>query len=152
MKATGCCGFCENGRVVTIYRGEQEFTYYKVKPEDVNEIIEKTLLTGTVITRLCGKNEKGDIILTKENHPFYARQHKIALRNVGYIDPASMEDYMTRGGYAGFRRALEIGPERILEKWKYPVCVAARSCFSTAKNEDWGTTKKYAEVYCLQWR
>ncbi len=38
--------------------------------------------------------------------PFVARQRKIVLRNCGVIDPASIEEYIARGGYQGLRRTL----------------------------------------------
>ena len=39
---------------------------------------------------------------------------KIVLRNVGRVDPVSVEDYMTRGGYAALRNALYLPPQAIL--------------------------------------
>jgi NADH-quinone oxidoreductase subunit F len=36
------------------------------------------------------------------------------LRRVGQIDPTSVSDYCARGGYAGLRRAIEIGPEQVV--------------------------------------
>lgn len=115
VKATGCSGFCENGPVVTILDGEGgDITYYKVRPEDAEEIVEKTVLRGERISRLCFKTDEKEIVTSLAENPFYARQHKIALRNVGRIDPASMADHIERGGYGGFRRALELGREGVL--------------------------------------
>ena len=39
VKQTGCNGFCENGPIVKIM--PDNVTYYKVKPKDAKEIIEK---------------------------------------------------------------------------------------------------------------
>ena len=50
-----------------------------------------------------------------EDIPFYSRQIKIALRNCGYIDPESIEEYMAREGYKAFLSALgENDPKKIL--------------------------------------
>src|SRR5207249_11104930 len=38
------------------------------------------------------------------------------LRRVGVVDPASLDDYRARGGYAALRRALEIGPEAVIRE------------------------------------
>ena len=38
--------------------------------------------------------------------PVMRRQVRIALRNCGVIDPANVDHYLARGGYAGLRRAL----------------------------------------------
>lgn len=41
-------------------------------------------------------------------------EHKIALRNVGGIDPASIRDYMDRGGYQALTQALQTPSERVI--------------------------------------
>jgi len=38
------------------------------------------------------------------------------LRRVGLVDPESLDDYRAHGGYAALRRALSIGPERVLRE------------------------------------
>ena len=54
LQATGCHGFCERGPVIVIR--PQGIFYERVKPEDVPEIIEKTILNGEVIERLCHRD------------------------------------------------------------------------------------------------
>jgi len=34
-------------------------------------------------------------------------EHRISLRNVGKINPASIEDYLARGGYEALKKALQ---------------------------------------------
>ena len=41
IKRTGCHGFCERGPIVVIY--PEELCYLQVKPEDILEIISKTI-------------------------------------------------------------------------------------------------------------
>jgi NADH:ubiquinone oxidoreductase subunit F (NADH-binding)/Pyruvate/2-oxoacid:ferredoxin oxidoreductase delta subunit len=54
-----------------------------------------------------------------EDVSFYSKQTKIALRNCGYMDPDSIEEYMARGGYFAIVRALdEMGPKDIIEAIK----------------------------------
>ncbi len=38
------------------------------------------------------------------------------LRRVGVVDPASLDDYRARDGYAALRRALEIGPAEVIRE------------------------------------
>jgi NADH:ubiquinone oxidoreductase subunit F (NADH-binding)/Pyruvate/2-oxoacid:ferredoxin oxidoreductase delta subunit len=58
-------------------------------------------------------------IPTLEEIPFYDKQLKIALRNCGYIDPESIEEYIGRGGYFSLFQALhEMEPEEIIEAIK----------------------------------
>jgi NADH-quinone oxidoreductase subunit F len=38
------------------------------------------------------------------------------LRRVGVVDPESLDDYRAHGGYAALRRALQLGPERVIRE------------------------------------
>ncbi|MEE4114340.1 MAG: NADH-quinone oxidoreductase subunit NuoF [Desulfobacteraceae bacterium] len=42
------------------------------------------------------------------------KQRHIALRNVGKIDPASIQDYMDRGGYDALKKALQTPSEKVV--------------------------------------
>ncbi|AYO29961.1 4Fe-4S dicluster domain-containing protein [Biomaibacter acetigenes] len=103
VKATGCQGLCEMGPLVRI---EPDSIFYtKVKVSDVTEIIEKTLMENRVVERLLYKDPvQGRKVRAREEAEFYKSQLKVALRNVGEIDPESLDDYIERDGY----RALKI--------------------------------------------
>ena len=112
VKRTGCNGFCENGPLVTIM--PEEIAYYHVKPENVEEIIEKTILNGEPVEKLLYKNDQGQRVTSQSENPFYAPQKKIALRNIGKIAPCSVEDYKASGGYEALKKALAMTPEEII--------------------------------------
>ena len=40
------------------------------------------------------------------------------LRRVGRVDPTSIDDYRSHGGYAALRKALELGPEGVIREVK----------------------------------
>ncbi len=112
IKSTGCNGFCENGPIVKVM--PDDISYYKVKPSDAAEIIEKTVLQGKPIERLLYKNNEGKLVLSQQENPFYASQMKIALRNIGEIDPANIDDYIGRGGYKALQKALHMTSDEII--------------------------------------
>ena len=112
VKRTGCNGFCENGPLVTIL--PDEIAYYHVKPENVEEIIEKTVIGGEAVEKLLYKNDQGQRVMSQAENPFYAPQKKIALRNIGKIAPCSVEDYKACGGYEALKKALSMTPEEII--------------------------------------
>lgn len=117
IKKTGCNGFCENGPLVTILsdqEGEEpEIAYYHVKVEDVADIVEKTLNKNEVIEKLLYKGNDGKSVLSQKENPFYAPQLKIALRNIGKISPAKIDDYIANGGYESLKKALASTPDEI---------------------------------------
>lgn len=114
IKTTGCNGFCENGPIVKVM--PDNITYYKVKPKDAGEIIEKTVMAGEPVSRLLYKNEAGERVRSQEENPFYAQQKKIALSAIGQIDPENIEDYIEIGGYEALKKALTMTPDEIISE------------------------------------
>ena len=114
VKRTGCNGFCENGPIITIL--PDDITYYNVKPDDCHELIQKTLIENQTVDRLLFIGEDKKRVRSRGENPFYAPQLKLALRNVGLIDPLSIDDYISCGGYEALRRALEMTPEEIISE------------------------------------
>ena len=115
LKTTGCHGFCERGPLVVIQ--PKGIFYQGVKPDDVKEIVEKTLVEGEVIERLLYRDPNTKQRVEQYTTiPFYAKQQRIALRNIGRIDPGDIEDYLAVGGYAGLARALtKMKPDEVIE-------------------------------------
>ena len=105
LKNTGCHGFCEQGPLVVIQ--PQGIFYKGVKPKDAEEIVEKTLTNGEVVERLLYRDPNTKKRIEQYTAiPFYSKQLRIALRNIGKIDPNDIDDYIAIGGYAGLAKAL----------------------------------------------
>lgn len=103
IKMSGCHGFCEMGPLVHIE--PQGIMYIHVKPEDCHEILEKTILGGEVIDRLVYHLD-GVPCPRQEDIPFYKKQHRMVLENCGRSDAEDIEEYIAKGGYAAFEKAL----------------------------------------------
>lgn len=102
LSFSGCRGFCAQGPLVSV----GDIFYTKVKPADVPEIVEKTLLKGEVIDRLLyhnpANNQKAK---TVADIPFYAQQERILLHDCGRINPEDINEYIAHGGYQQAKRA-----------------------------------------------
>lgn len=79
--------------------------YIHVKPEDCHEILEKTVLGGEIIDRLVYHLD-GVAYPRQEDIPFYKKQHRVVLENCGSSDAEDIEEYIAKGGYAAFEKAL----------------------------------------------
>ena len=110
IKKTGCNGFCERGPIVTIK--PDDICYYQVKPSDATEIIER--LDKEPVERLMYRTDDGARVRSRKENPFYASQLKVALRNIGEIDPGNIGDYISRGGYEALKKALTMEPSEII--------------------------------------
>ena len=103
VKMSGCHGFCEMGPLVHIE--PMGIMYIHVKPEDCHEILERTVLGGEIIDRLVYTLD-GVKYPKQEDIPFYKKQHRVVLANCGKSDAEDMEEYIAKGGYSAFEKAL----------------------------------------------
>ena len=135
---TGCIGFCEEEPLVEILAmGKPRVIYEHITEDKIIKAIEgykagefnakwilgqmsdpRCLLEEDVDNPLFGV-EPIDGIPTIENIPFYQGQVKIAMRNCGYIDPDSIEEYIAKKGYVALFQALhEMMPREIIDTIK----------------------------------
>ena len=103
LKKSGCHGFCEMGPLLRIE--PQGWLYTKVKLEDCEEIIEKTVKAGECIDRLVYKKD-GKVYEKQDDIPFYKQQTRVVLEHCGKIDADSVSEYIAIGGYSAFEKAL----------------------------------------------
>jgi NADH:ubiquinone oxidoreductase subunit F (NADH-binding)/(2Fe-2S) ferredoxin/Pyruvate/2-oxoacid:ferredoxin oxidoreductase delta subunit len=116
VKKTGCHGMCARGPLVVIEPGG--IFYTRVNKSHVAKIVEKTLMNGEILEKLLyvDPDTKKKIIDFRQI-PFYARQMKISLRNVGRIDPDVISDYIAEGGYSPLARVLsDMSPEQVIDE------------------------------------
>ena len=112
---TGCFGLCALGPIMIVY---PEGTFYSmVQEEDIPEIISEHLLKGRVVTRLLyDETTKTDKIIPLNETNFYKKQHRVALRNCGVINPENIEEYIGTGGYEALGIVLtEKTPEDVIQ-------------------------------------
>lgn len=103
LKKCGCHGLCEVGPLIRI--DPDGYFYTKVKPEDVEEILEKSVLKNEVIERLLYQDANGTY-QKQEDIPFYQKQTRVVLEKCGHINAESIEEYIATGGYAAAIKAL----------------------------------------------
>ncbi len=114
-----------------------------MRPKRVAEIVEKTLLGGEVIPGLLYKEPvSGERVEQYAEIPFYKNQVRVAMRNIGRIDPTDILDAIAAGAYSGLAKALfAMSPDEVIEE----VAVAGQrgrggAGFSTARK--WRSCKK----------
>ena len=135
---TGCLGLCEEEPLVDIQApGQPRIVYRRVSADKVMELVEAHQKAEYLEKAILGQMKDPRSILEDDREnplknifsrngipaleeiPFYSKQLKIALRNCGYIDPESIEEYIGRGGYfAAFHALHEMEPEEIIEAIK----------------------------------
>jgi NADH:ubiquinone oxidoreductase subunit F (NADH-binding)/(2Fe-2S) ferredoxin/NAD-dependent dihydropyrimidine dehydrogenase PreA subunit len=141
VKTTGCHGFCERGPIVSFI--PSGVLYQRVTAKSVPEIVEKTILGGEIIRELIYCDPKTQKYVEQyRDIPFYAHQTRVTLRNIGQIDPTSLDDYLAADGFSGLVKALDMRPEDVIEEVArsglrgkggagYPTASKWRACVNT---------------------
>jgi NADH:ubiquinone oxidoreductase subunit F (NADH-binding)/(2Fe-2S) ferredoxin/ferredoxin len=128
IRQTGCIGFCEQEPLVEILAvNKPRIMYRNVTEDKIIDIIEsylagdfaaqkkwllgqmkdpRSLLDDDINNPLSGVTPVEGIPFM-EDIPFYSAQVKVAMRNCGYIDPDSIEEYFAKKGYIAFLSALK---------------------------------------------
>lgn len=92
VKKVGCLGLCAKGPLISLSsKGE---IYHSVTPKSVKVIINQLGINNIAHKKFA------------PNFPFFMRQKKIILENMGIIDPEDIEDYIAHGGYKALDKVL----------------------------------------------
>ena len=113
---TACFGLCALGPIMIVY--PEGCFYSAVKEEDIPEIVSEHLLKGRIVERLLYQEtvtENGIKPLNDTN--FYKKQHRVALRNCGNINPENIDEYIAKDGYQALAKVLnEMTPEQVIQE------------------------------------
>lgn len=115
---TGCFGLCALGPVMIVY---PEGTFYsRMTVDHVPEIVSEHLLKGRIVKHLAyDETIKDDEILSLNNTAFYKKQHRVALRNCGVINPENIDEYIATDGYQALGKVLtEMTPQQVIDTIK----------------------------------
>ena len=103
---TGCFGLCALGPIMIVY---PEGTFYSMVTEDrIARIVKEHFVEGNPVKEyLYDETVDGDEIKALDDTAFYKKQHRVALRNCGVINPECIDEYIGRGGYEALGKALK---------------------------------------------
>lgn len=116
---TGCFGLCEVGPIVIVYP-EGAF-YSRIDVKDVPEIVSEHLLKGRIVERLLYHDAIHDdeTVKSLNEMDFYRKQHRVALRNCGVIDPENIDEYIAFDGYRALAKVLtDMEPQEVIDTIK----------------------------------
>ncbi len=112
---TGCFGLCALGPIVVVY---PEGTYYShITIEDVETIVQEHLLKGRIVQKLLFKeSDSHGVEQSLNNTDFYKKQHRIALRNCGVINPEEIDEAIAFDAYKALATCLtEKTPAQVID-------------------------------------
>ena len=113
LQETGCIGLCSEEPTAGIQLpGKNRLFFRNVTEKNAEKIFRSLILKNKIPTELLigqlpdsGKTAwKGIPFL--DDHPFFRGQTVRVTKNCGIMNPFSIEEYMARGGYLAFAKAL----------------------------------------------
>jgi NADH:ubiquinone oxidoreductase subunit F (NADH-binding)/NAD-dependent dihydropyrimidine dehydrogenase PreA subunit len=94
--------------------------YSSLTIDDVDEICQKHLMKGKVVTHLTLSDitpEEEQKIIEYQEANFHIKQERRVLKNTGIINPNNIKEYIARNGYFGLYKALmEMTPEEVIDE------------------------------------
>ncbi len=115
IKITGCHGLCEAEPNVLVRFDGRTVLYQKLKPEHIQEIIDRTVLSSEIIDRFLYR-EGTKVYADFDEVPFYKKQRRLVLGNNINNDPNEIADYIALGGYGALKKVLAgMKPREVVE-------------------------------------
>jgi len=102
LKKTSCIGMCYKEPLVEVIDETGSYLYGEIDENKALELVDKHILRHEVVKDYVVKT---DLFDTGEKD-FYGNQIKICLRNCGFIDPESIEEYESRDGYQALKKII----------------------------------------------
>lgn len=151
LKKSGCHGFCEMGPLLRI--DPEGLLYIKVKVEDCEEIIEKSILKDEIVDHLVYQDHSLKSYPKQEDIPFYKKQTRVALEYCGHINAESVREYIGVGGYSAVAKALfDMTPQQIVDEITES-CLRGRGGRRIPHRPEMGTgspSDRRNQICCLQ--
>lgn len=108
ISQTGCIGMCHAEPILEVISPTGEKTLYgNVSTKDVERIVEEHLRDGRPVEEKTLAGDGGE---------FLCNQTRIVLRNCGRIDPDSIDDYVSNGGYEALKKTKSMSAEEIIDE------------------------------------
>ncbi len=122
VRHVGCLGFCYLEPLIEVRKdGYPAVLYNHVDAARAAAITDATEKGALADGAFAVRGERGRW-LNAEKTPIleeldvWKHQTRRVMSNCGVIDPERIEDYLAAGGYTGFRRALFLDPERVVDE------------------------------------
>jgi formate dehydrogenase iron-sulfur subunit len=107
VKRNGSWGMTWLEPLVEVVVNGERIAYGNVAPENVASLFDAGFLSGGEHPLKVGNTAE---------IPWLRNQDRWTFRRCGLIDPLSIDEYRANGGFAGFERALKLGPAGTLQE------------------------------------
>ncbi|MBF0421534.1 MAG: NADH-quinone oxidoreductase subunit NuoF [Magnetococcales bacterium] len=117
FKQVGCIGMCHLEVMVEISTGGKSYLWGGLNKKNLPKVVRfhrgQGDLPESMLIRSTDQQQT-------ERSDYLTKQTRIALRNVGQLNPISMDQFRARGGYSAIEKVIKGGmtPEQVIEEVK----------------------------------
>lgn len=109
---TGCIGLCSSEPIMDVQLpGYNRISFEQITEDKVNGLLDQLFKLELPNEKIMGQyasqnNRSWENVQDIKEHPFFAPQERVVLKNCGVIDPYSINEYIANGGYKAFIKAI----------------------------------------------
>ncbi|MBN2662425.1 MAG: 4Fe-4S binding protein [Bacteroidales bacterium] len=109
---TGCIGLCAYEPIMDIHLpGFNRISFCKVTADKVDDILknifELSVPNADILGQFTSDSRAWENINDINEHNFFKPQKRIVLQNCGLINPVKIEEYIAKGGYSNYLKAIK---------------------------------------------
>ena len=135
LSKTGCIGCCQQEPLVDVrLPGRGRVIYTQMTRPRARGLVDSLVQGKVPLERAWAIIDEEELLIDDQVHRFsrlpawipmpgydqqlfFASQRKIVLRNCGFIDPESIEEYVARGGYRALAQTLsKLTPQQVIDE------------------------------------
>jgi len=116
----GCMGHCYAEPLVIVSKPDNpSICYGRVNPVIAQRLVKEYILgDDPCLEFVLGAMEPNDLIPSFQDFPRAAYEHKLLLKNCGFINPTDIDHYIASGSYSTLAKALHMSSKLIIEQIK----------------------------------
>lgn len=109
---TGCIGLCSSEPIMDVQLpGYNRISFEQITEDKVDGLLDQLFKLELPNEKIMGQyasqnNRSWEDVQDINDHPFFAPQERVVLKNCGIIDPYSINEYIANGGYKAFIKAV----------------------------------------------
>ncbi|MFO8067765.1 MAG: NADH-ubiquinone oxidoreductase-F iron-sulfur binding region domain-containing protein [Bacteroidales bacterium] len=109
---TGCIGLCAVEPIMDIQLPDyNRISFQNITEDKVEEVLDSIFQLEIPNAEILGQFEtegskKWENVRYLNEHPFFKPQKRLVLKNCGIIDPVDIGEYIARGGYKSYIKAI----------------------------------------------
>jgi NADH-quinone oxidoreductase subunit F len=116
----GCMGHCYAEPIIVISKPPHPpICYRQVNPVIARRLVREFILgDDPCLEFVLGAMGENELVPSFADFPRAEFEHKVILKNCGFIDPENIEHYIANGGYSALSKVLQTTPEDVIAEVK----------------------------------